>query len=277
MIRWGYRRIYQNFLMPTRIPEYRRLLSEVKARGFESITVRELADVARGLRKAGPRTFVLRVDVDSDVATARAMFEIGQELGIRSTYYFRLSTLDPKLMRDIHAAGSEVGYHFEELATVAKARGLRDLSQIKRHIGEMRELFAANLEKYREAAGQMPETVSSHGDFVNRAVGVTNSCLVDAEMRERFGLIAEAYDPWLNKPITKRLADAPPPKWWYPEPPDRALEMDSGCLYILFHPRQWCARPIENLRLDLERAVEGLRYRLPHEANLSHRRGIGPC
>ena len=38
------------------------------------------------------------------------------------SYFFRRSTWDVGLMRELADAGREVGYHYEELATLVKAR-----------------------------------------------------------------------------------------------------------------------------------------------------------
>src|SRR5438105_4034276 len=130
MVRRIYWRFYQNFLMPSRIPEYRALLSEANAKGYESVTISSLAACASG-RAVLPRlALVLRNDVDSDVSTARAMFQVERALGIRATYYFRLSTLDAQLMRELQDYGNEVGYHYEEVATAAKRYGYRSSADV---------------------------------------------------------------------------------------------------------------------------------------------------
>lgn len=75
-----------------------------------------------------------RHDIDTDVGGARAFFEIEKALGIRASYYFRLSTIDRDLMREINSYGSEVGYHYEELATHAKRYGLNTPAVARAHM-----------------------------------------------------------------------------------------------------------------------------------------------
>ncbi len=87
---------------------------------------------------------MLRHDVDTDPGTAAAMWDIERELGVESSYFFRLSTLAPALMADIAAGGSEASYHYEEVATVAKRRRLRTPSgRARRTCRRRRDLFAA--------------------------------------------------------------------------------------------------------------------------------------
>ena len=252
-------RAYQNFLMPSRLPEYERLLGTLVAQGYRFLTV---ADFARqGV--AGclpPRSCIVRTDVDSDVATAREMFRIERALGLRTTYYFRLRTLEPGLMREIADSGSEVGYHYEELATFAKRHGLRNAGDIDAWADAIRAELAGNIERFAASAGRVPLTIASHGDWVNRKLRIFNHSVVDAALRARFGLLAEAYDDWLNAPVRARFTDAPPPGWWVPGSPAAAIAEGAACIYLLLHPRQWRANRRENLRLDAERAAEGVAY-----------------
>ncbi len=257
MIKQLYWRVHQDFLMPCRIPEYRALLTEAKARGYKSLTVCDLAACASGRATLPPLALVLRSDVDTDVSTARAMFKVEKALGIRATYYFRLSTLDARLMREMQDYGTEVGYHFEEVATAAKRRGFRNSTDVALHLDSIREQFRRNIQRYKAVAGSWPQTVASHGDFANMTIKTTNSCIIDREIRNEFGILAEAYDEWLNAPVTMRVADCEPPKWWSPMPLAEALIQNPKCLYALVHPGFWRANPWENAKTDVIRVAEG--------------------
>ncbi len=45
-------------------------------------------------------------------STAKKFFEIENKYNVKASYYFRLSTLDYKFMKEIHEYGSEASYHF---------------------------------------------------------------------------------------------------------------------------------------------------------------------
>lgn len=262
-----YWRFHQNFLMRDRISEYADLLAAAKANGYVFLTISELAAVARGMMPAPQFAFVLRNDVDTDVDTARLMFKTEKSLGVRSTYYFRLSTLDIELMRDMREYGTEVGYHYEEVATVAKRLGLRSSAEVESKLEIIRAEFRRNMQRYQSVAGTFPKTVASHGDFCNRALRITNCCIVDEGIREEFGISAEVYDEWLNAPVTLRLSDKDAPRWWSPMPLCDALAKKPACLYVLVHPRQWRANPRENVKAEITRIAEGIRFFTVRTAN----------
>jgi hypothetical protein len=270
VIKRVYWRIYQDFLMHARLREYEKLLTEAKERGYATLTLCDLATCVSRQATLPPLTLVLRNDVDSDVATAREMFQVEKTLGIKATYYFRLSTLDAALMRDMQDYGTEVGYHFEEVATVAKRRGLRSSADVESHLDLIRERFRRNVQYYRTVAGSFPRTVASHGDFANRAINTTNSCIIDQKIRTEFGIVAEAYDEWLNAPVTMRLADCDAPKWWSPMPLSDALKKNPKCLYVLVHPRQWRANAWENAKAETIRIAEGAFLRVTQKCLHSH-------
>ena len=64
-------------------------------------------------------------DIDSDVDCVKLIVDIEKRLKISSSFYFRLKTINLEMMEIVKSAGSEVGYHYEEIATLAKANGWR--------------------------------------------------------------------------------------------------------------------------------------------------------
>jgi hypothetical protein len=255
-----YYHAWQNFLMPDRLDEYRALLRLLLAKGYVFQTMAEFAVGVREERRLADRVCVLRNDVDSDPSGAGRMFEIDRVEGVRATYYFRLSTIDRTLIARMCAAGAEVGYHYEELATLAKRAGLRSRPDVEQCIGAIRNMFRRNVEEFRLATGVSPRTIAAHGDFANRRLGIPNNLAIDRALMDEFGILAETYEPWLMRAATARLADRAAPVWWHPCAPESALKRDPAVLYILLHPRQWVRAPMRNLGLDILRAVDGIRY-----------------
>ena len=132
--------------MGSRLDAYRALLDSILRAGYRIISVGDFWEEATA-GDIGPseRCLVLRHDVDTDPRTAARMWRIDRDLGVQSSYFFRLSTLAPELMVQIADEGGESSYHYEELATIIKRRGLRRPTDVAMHIPEARELFAENL------------------------------------------------------------------------------------------------------------------------------------
>ncbi len=265
MLRRVRNRLYSDFMMGSRLDEYRLLLESALEAGYRILSV---ADAWRmiGEEGTGPvrRTLVLRLDVDTDPKTAAAMWTVADGLGIHGSYFFRLSTLDPAVMSAMSAGGSEVSYHYEELATVAKHRRLRSASEALAALPEARELFAANLVRLRERTGLPMRIVAAHGDFVNRRLGVSNSRILDEPtFRHELGIDLETYDEAFLRHVTSAHIDVPAPRFWDPMDPEAAMRAGEPLLAVLVHPRHWRADPLVNARDDARRIVEGVQHRLP--------------
>ena len=255
-------RLYSDFLMPSRLEEYRSLLKLALRRGYTLFSIASFWQLIQAGRPLPDRSLILRHDVDTDIRTARRQFEIEQSLGVPASYYFRLSTVDYELMRAIDRAGGEASYHFEELAAVAKQKGLRSRAQVVAHLDEIRRLFARNLTALRRETGLPMTIVASHGDFANRFLDMANWELLNDQLRAELGIALEVYDDAINRHVTSRHADARYPAIWEPGPPEPALERGEPVLYLLTHPRQWQASPLVNLQDDLWRVWEGIHYHM---------------
>ncbi|WP_052233292.1 hypothetical protein [Massilia sp. WF1] len=114
--------------------------------GFTQTSVRDYFDTVRRGEAATSKVIVHRHDIDTDLRTTRKLFEIEKKYGIRASYYFRLSTLDFGLMREIEEYGSEAIYHYEELASFAKRNKIKDPALVRNRLPEIREAFPARPE-----------------------------------------------------------------------------------------------------------------------------------
>ena len=258
-------RVYCDFLMPSRLGDYRALLETALGAGYAIVSVERFwALIGADAVDPARHYLVLRHDIDTGPRTARAMWRIERSLGIAGSYYFRLSTLDLGLMADIAAAGGEASYHYEELATVAKCRHLRTRADALAHLPEAQDRFQRNLARLRALTGLPMRVVASHGDFVNRKLGLINwAILADPEFRVEVGIELETYDEAFMSRVTSRHADLMSRPYWTPTEPLAAIQRAEPLVYLLIHPRGWNVERIANVRANALRMWEGLLYALP--------------
>jgi hypothetical protein len=247
-------RIYGDYLLPSRLREYELLLSVALSAGYETLPLGEFARH----ETTADRVLLLRHDIDSDLATAARMWRIEQRLGVRGTWFFRLSTWDDDLIAEIAGGGSEVGYHYEELAALALRDGARTREAALALVDEARDLLRVNTAAVRRRSGLPLTTFASHGDFANRQTGVANTALLDDQaLRAELDVRVEAYDESVTARFDARASDRGYPQLWVPADPLEALRAGAGVIEILVHTRPWGAARLANARLDLARLRDG--------------------
>jgi hypothetical protein len=260
-------RLHHDYLQAERLGDFEALLTAALERGYRTMTLSAFAETAPA---ADDRILLVRHDIDTDVARARRMWQIEQRLGVVGSYFFRRSTWDVGFMCELAAAGNEVGYHYEELADLVKEQGAATAAQARALIDASRERLDARLEQLRAASGLPLEVLAAHGDFANRAVGVTNvELLADSAFRAQIGARLEAYD--IEPRVSARSSDGIPPMRWIPDDPIVAIRRGERVVEVLVHPRSWGRAPAANARADLVRVREGCLYGLRRARR--HRRG----
>lgn len=92
---------------------YRDLINAFRTNGYRIVPVTEY------LLNPGTKDLILRHDVDRWPVQALNIANIDFQLGIRSTFYFRIkpSVFKPHIISEIHDMGHEIGYHYEDLVT----------------------------------------------------------------------------------------------------------------------------------------------------------------
>ena len=251
-------RIYSDYLMPSRLAQYERLLQAAADAGYRQQSIRDFLLPAPAAGR-GP-TLVHRHDIDSDVRTAAKMFAVEARHGITASYYFRLSTLDIGLMREIEAYGSEASYHFEEVADFAKRHHIKDPDEVRKRFPLIRTQFRQNLERIEAAMERKLCTVASHGDFANRRLKVVNHEILDDQaFRARCGIACETYDAALLSQFDLYISDRPHPVYFHPIAPHEALGRYQA-ICLLTHPVQWETNWRENTRCNVRRLVEDLAW-----------------
>lgn len=81
-------------------------------------TLRKYSQLLEALKSSGV-SFQLRHDVDLLPHNSLQVAEIENMLGLRAVYYFRMvpESYDEVVVKEIHALGHEIGYHYESLTT----------------------------------------------------------------------------------------------------------------------------------------------------------------
>ena len=201
------KRLYDDFLRPSKIGEYEKIIKTAVEEGYEFHTILSFEEVREQL-DSQKKYLILRRDIDTaDSAFLYKMLEIEKRYHARCSYYFRLSTKNCKLMQAIQLAGGESSYHYEEFATYCYKHRIRNREKGLTHLDEIRANFVKNLNYLRKKTGLPCLTVASHGDYVNTKLGVQNTILMTDEVRMQVGLVREAYDEEHMDALTCRLAD----------------------------------------------------------------------
>lgn len=259
MIEKIFNRIYSDYLMPSRFEEYEKILLASKRNGYVHLSVRDFCEQLEH-DDIPKKVFVHRHDIDTDVKTARKIFEIEKKHGIHASYYFRLSTLDFKLMREIEDFGSEASYHFEEIATYAKCNHIKDPNIVRKSMISIREDFFKNLKMIEKNLEKKITTVASHGDFANRKLKIVNFELLNDDFRKQCGLKCECYDEILMKNFDARISDKPYPVYYSPCSVFDEIANGKKHIYFLSHPRQWNTSFYDNTKENFTRLIESLRW-----------------
>ena len=252
-------RIYSDYFMPGRWAQYRAFLAAAKGKGYQFVRHQD-ADTA--FTTDAKRLFFLRHDIDTDVPNAWTMIRIEREMGVQSTYYFRRSTADLDLMHAVLEAGSEVGYHYEEVADHIKDSGVRTREEALAGMDQIRAAFLEHFRAFEALLGTKVLTVAAHGDFANRYLRLPSTSLLTDELRRATGIKLEAYDESLTGKITFRAADEEYPGLWKPSCLLAAIASESPYILVLIHPRHWERAPFYRFRLDVDRLVQDARYRM---------------
>ena len=214
------------------------------------------------------RILALRHDIDVvDVAGNEAFLAAETAVGATATYYLRLATAPAHagFVGRLHDAGFEVGYHYEEAATLAKRIRARDRAAVDAQRAAVEAAFRGNVDRFRARYAPDLRSVASHGDWMNRALGFRNNEFVTPELLTACGLDFEAYDASVLGRADAYVSDvATPPAVWADglglvEAIARRIDPHRDA-----HPRAAVAHDrLASLRSDATRLFEGLAARLP--------------
>lgn len=253
-------RLYADYLMPSRLDVFENIIVAARDSGYTQTSVRDFWEILRSGQPVPDRVLLRRHDIDTDLRTTRKLFEIEKKHGVRSSFYFRLSTLDLELMHEIEAYGSEASYHYEELATFAKRSHIKEPLLLMKQLAGIRGEFLDNFRRIERQLGRKIRTVASHGDFANRHLKLNNTeVLNDAQLRADCGIECETYDSVLIRQFDIYISDCPAPRYYRPVHPIDAIGRYPR-IYMVTHPRQCATNWTVNTKDNFLRMYEALRW-----------------
>lgn len=88
------------------------------------------------------KVLILRHDVDRFPKQTLQMARMEAEMGISSTYYFRIvpSVFQEKYLKEIAELGHEIGYHYEDL-TLCKGNYEKAINSFERNLAKVRKYY----------------------------------------------------------------------------------------------------------------------------------------
>jgi hypothetical protein len=226
-------------LSRSRWREYHELLRVALSQGYAVLSLQDwLADPTLAAER--PRLLV-RHDVDQYPGSALRMAAIEEDLGLRSTWYFRWRTASPQVIERIVDRGHAVGLHYETLTRELLRRGLGagDADQL---IPQARELLQRELLSFAQRFGPAP-SACPHGD--TRVPGVHNGVLLLDQDWSQYGLQWDANAAMRRHSLDIWLTDRSAAEGGWKEgldPLDLLIDRRSPILAVV-HPNNWVSGP----------------------------------
>ena len=244
------------YAFASRLDEYDRVLTAALDAAY---TVCSVEQSLRELEAGTERLFVLRHDVDQRSPGVRAMAAMEAGLGVVSTYYFRLTTLDPSDLEAVMAQGHEVSLHYETIADYAAENSISDRATLLAgdHLARCGARLARDLDRFRSETGTSCGTIASHGSPLNQQLGVANTLLFESlpDLAAQLGIELEAYDRAYLGQFDCYISDT---QWEindgfrYGRHPLDALSERIPRIMMLSHPNHWAFTPRTRLRRTIK-------------------------
>ena len=157
---------------------YRDLLLHFLENQYVFSTFGNYINLLTDLNNLTSKLIILRHDVDRRPKNALKMAQMEHELGIKSSYYFRIvkESNNPEIIKEIVRLGHEIGYHYEDLALAG--------GDYKKAI----QSFRKNLEYFRQF--YPVKTICMHGSPLSK---YDNRDLWKKYSYKNFGIIGEPY------------------------------------------------------------------------------------
>lgn len=236
-------KLFVKYLQNNRISEYEQIIKRAKEVNYEIISLRNYVE---GKYDKSKKLFILRHDVDHLSNGTKMMFEVEKKYEVTSSFYFRNSTYEPKLIKEIENYGSESSLHFESIADFVKANPniINKEDLFKTNFQEKcLKVLKANLDRFRLLCDIPCVTIASHGERENTLVSTPNNFLTeDVRTYDYLGIKLEAYNQEMISKVTCYISDVPieiNDGYRYGVHPLEAIKNGESFIMFLTHPNHW--------------------------------------
>ena len=218
--------------------EYRRLLRAAKDNGY---TILALEDWVENDPDTGGPSLILRHDVDQHPASALRMARIEEEMGVRSTWYFRWRTAHPVVIARLRSGGFAVGLHYETMTRRLLAAG-RDPSEEESSLERSRGILRDEIAAFERLFGPI-RSVTPHGD--SRLPSVSNAELLRDESCADYGIDFDGNEAMAGRGLAYWLTDRSRVEggWKDAVAPEQLFERRLSPVLCLTHPNNWASGP----------------------------------
>lgn len=236
--------LFVRYLKNDRIKEYESIIKKAKDNDYEVISLRDYIEDKYDKNK---KLFILRHDVDHLSDGTKMMFKVEKQYNVTSSFYFRNSTYEPKLMKEIESYGSEASLHFEPIADFVKDNAIKNKNELYAYEdwqNRCLNVLKANIERYRNLLDIPCATIASHGEYENSLVETPNNYLTEDISTYKFlDIKLEAYNKeMIEEKVTRYISDVPleiTDGYKYGTTPFEAIENREKFIMFLSHPNHW--------------------------------------
>jgi hypothetical protein len=219
--------------------EYRQFLELARRHDYRIVSLEHW--VGEGGRDGAKPTLILRHDVDQHPRSALTMAAIEEDLGVRSSWYFRWRTAHPAVISALERNGFDVGLHYETLTRNALERESTepvDQALLQRSRRELR----AEISAFADLFGPLRSAVP-HGD--SRIPEVHNDELLQGENSADYGIEFDANEVMREWELGHWLTDRTAAEGNWKDGVDPVDLFASGATPILCitHPNNWASGP----------------------------------
>ncbi len=238
--------LLKKYFANNRLDEYKEILRFALESKYKVVGVN---DSILPLKETEDNLLILRHDVDHPSNGTLAMAKIENDLGLKSTFYFRWSTFNPPLIKQIFDMEHEVSLHYETFADYAIKKHLNSQKDkiMETDIVECRSNLKNEIAEFISRCASFGvmlniKTIASHGHVLNKLFNFPNNHLVKSSHYEELGILMEAYDQTyisrLNVYISDQVIEINN-GYRYGITPFQAIKKGEKRILFLTHPCHW--------------------------------------